>query len=55
MALICMRKQARALTHTHTYARAHNDCNKNWVVLLVGAEILREEDGFEIGFKRWQG
>ena len=27
-------------THTHTRARARNDCSRNWVLILVGAEIL---------------
>ena len=33
-------------THTHS---------RNWVFILVGAEILWEEEGFQFGFKRWQG
>ena len=45
-------KQTHALdtqhthTHTHTHARtharthAHNDCSRNWVLILVGMKIL---------------
>ena len=40
-------------THTHTHMYA--DCSKNWVVILAGAEILWKEEGFQFGFKRWQG
>ena len=40
-------------THTHTHT--HCDCSKNWVFILVRAEILWEEEGFQFGFKRWQG
>ena len=36
-------------THTHT------DCSRNWVLILVRMEILWEEEGFQFGFKRWQG
>ena len=38
-------------THTHTYT----DCSRNWVLILVRMEILWEEEGFQFGFKRWQG
>ena len=31
-----MHTRARAHTHTHT----HTDCSRNWVLILVGAEIL---------------
>ena len=41
-------KQKYAL-HTHT------DCSRNWVLILVRMEILWEEEGFQFGFKRWQG
>ena len=41
------RTKEKAL-HTHT----HNDCSRNWVLVLVGVEILGEEDGFQFGFKR---
>ena len=27
-------------THTHTIACTHNDCSRNWVLILVVAEIL---------------
>ena len=41
-----------ALTaHTHT----RNDHSRNWVLILIGAEILWEEEGFQFGFKRCQG
>ena len=33
----------------------HNDCSRNWVLILVGVDILWEEEGFQFGFKRWQG
>ena len=42
-------------THTHTHTHTHNDCSRNWVLILVRIEILREEEGFQFGFKRWQG
>ena len=53
-------------THTHTHARTHarthahihthtHGCSRNWVLILDGAEILWEEEGFQFGFKRWQG
>ena len=45
---------ACACTHTHTHTHTHNDCSRNWVLILVGAKILWEE-GFQFGFKRWQG
>ena len=41
--------------HTHTHTHTHTDCSRNWVLILVGAEILWEEEGFQFGFKRWQG
>ena len=41
----------RAHTHTHT----HNDCSRNWVLILVGVEILREEEGFQFSFKKMTG
>ena len=37
--------------NTHT----HIDCSRNWVLILVRMEILWEEEGFQFGFKRWQG
>ena len=37
-------------THTHTHA-----CSRNWVLILAGEKILWEEEGFQFGFKRWQG
>ena len=40
----------RARTHT-----THNDCSRNWILILVRMEILWEEEGFQLGFKRWQG
>ena len=39
--------------HTHTnvcgrmHARTHNDCSRNWVLVLVKMEILGEEEGFQ--------
>ena len=32
--------------HTHT----HNDCSRNWVLVLVRMEILGEEEGFQFGY-----
>ena len=29
----------------------HNDCSRNWVLMLVRMEILGEEEGFQFGFK----
>ena len=29
--------------------------SRNWVLILVGAEVLWEEESFQFGFKRWQG
>ena len=60
-------KHAHAHTHTHTHshtltharararARVYTDCSRNWVLILVRMEILWEEEGFQFGFKRWQG
>ena len=39
---------------TH-YKHTHTDCSRNWVLILVRMEILWEEEGFQFGFKRWQG
>ena len=38
-----------ALTHahTHTHTHAHNDYSRNWVLILVGVEILWKEEGFQ--------
>ena len=47
MTLICIIHHARM--HTHT------DCSRNWVMIQAGVKILREEEGFQFGFKRWQG
>ena len=47
--LICVVHHTCAHTHTH------NDCSRNCVLILVGAKILWEEEGFQFGFKRWQG
>ena len=41
--------------HTHTHTHPHSDCRRNWVLILVRMEILWEEEGFQFGFKRWQG
>ena len=32
--------RTHAYTHTHTYTHTYNDCSRNWVLILVGAEIL---------------
>ena len=47
--------ETHAHTHTCTHAHTHNDCSKNWVLILVGVEILWEEEVFQFGFKTWQG
>ena len=36
------------------YMDTHNDCSRNWVLILVWVEILWEEEGFQFGFNRWQ-
>ena len=46
-------------THTHTHTHPpihthHNDCSRNWVLILVRMEIPGEEEGFQFGFKRRQ-
>ena len=33
----------------------HSDCSRNWVLILVWMEILWEQEGFQLGFKRWPG
>ena len=47
------------LTHTCTLPPPppHNDCSKNWVLILVGVEVLClwEEESSQSGFKRWWG
>ena len=45
--------RTHACTHTHTHS--DYDCSRNWVLMLVGTKILWEEEGFQFGFKRWQG
>ena len=30
----------RNYMETHTHTHTHNDCGRNWVLILVGAEIL---------------
>ena len=45
----------RTHTHTHTHTYIYTDCSRNWVLILVRVEILWEEEGFQFGFKRWQG
>ena len=43
---------SRAHRHTHTHTHTHmTHCSKNWVLILVGAEILLEEEGFQFRFK----
>ena len=42
-------------THTHTHTHTHNDWSRNRVLILVRMEMLWEEEGFQFGFKRWQG
>ena len=50
------RKKETHYTHTHTRTHAHtythNDCSRDWVLVLVRTEILGEEEGFQFGFKR---
>ena len=47
------RTRAHARTHARSHIHTHSDCSRNWVLILVGAEILWEEQGFQSGFKRW--
>ena len=56
-ALVCdsVRPSGMDTTHTHTHTHTHTDCSRNWVLILVRMEILWEEEGFQFGFKRWQG
>ena len=46
-----MEKKHTHYTHTHT----HIESCRNWVLILVGMKILWEEEGFQFGFKIWQG
>ena len=39
-------------SHPHTHTHTPNDCSRNWVLILVGVEILWEEEGFQLGFKK---
>ena len=39
-------------THARTHARTHTGCWGDWVLKLAGA---KQEEGFQFGFKRWQG
>ena len=34
------RTRTHARTHTHTHTHTHIDCSRNWILILVGAEIL---------------
>ena len=36
----CTRTHARKHARTHTHTHTHTDCSINWVLILVGAEIL---------------
>ena len=41
---------------TNLYAQAHtHNHSRNWVLIVVEAEILWEEEGFQFGFKWFQG
>ena len=46
---------ARTHARTHAHTHTHTYCSRNWVHILVRMEILWEEEGFQFGFKRWQG
>ena len=39
------------LYHT-SYMYTRNDCSRNWILILVGAKILWEEEGFQFSFKK---
>ena len=53
---IYIRHYMETHAHTHTHSHTHTTVNsRNWVLILVGVEILWEEEGFQFGFKRWQG
>ena len=41
------------MEHTGTHTHPHNIAET--VLILVGAEILGEEEGFQFGFKVWHG
>ena len=38
-------------THTHTHTHTHTDCSRNWVLILFGMKILREEEGSPLALK----
>ena len=49
-------RQAGAHTHMHACRHTHTHMtSRNRVLILVWVEILWEEEGFQLGFKRWQG
>ena len=35
-----------------SYMHTRNDCSRNWVLILVGAKILWEEEGFQFSFEK---
>ena len=44
------------ISDTNLYVQAHtHNHSGNWVLTVVEAEILWEEEGFQFGFKRFQG
>ena len=47
--------ETHAYTHTRTHTHTHDDYSRNLVLILVGVEILWEEEGFQSGFTIWQG
>ena len=50
------KKKKKSTTNTYKHiTHTHNDCSRNWVLILVRMEILWEEEGFQFGFKIWQG
>ena len=43
-------KKIKIKTHyKHTHTHTHTDRSRNWVLILVRTEILREEEGFQFG------
>ena len=43
---VLYKKKRKKALHTH------NDCSRNWVLILVRMERLGEEEGFQFGVKR---
>ena len=46
-----MRTRACTHTHSHTHTHTYTDCSRNWVLILIRMEILREEEVFSLALK----